>query len=177
MIGGALALAAVVVVAVPGLFSTMVGLFAGAGTDSSTTSRTNGLSRAPEFIATSPIYGNGFGTFLPRYYIFDNQWVLLAVELGVLGVVAFASLFVAGMWSSRRAWRASGRPDIALIASALVASTLTVLVLFGFFDGLSFPISASLPFLLAGLSAATLTVGTADAAFGATVTRAAAAAP
>jgi O-antigen ligase len=163
VIGGAIALAAVVVVAVPGLFGTMVGLFAGAGTDASTTSRTNGLDRAPEFIATSPIYGNGFGTFLPRYYIFDNQWVLLAVELGVLGVIAFAALFLTGMWSARRAWRASGQADVALVGPALVASTLTVLVLFGFFDGLSFPISASMPFLLVGLCGAILTVGTAEA--------------
>jgi O-antigen ligase len=168
VVGGAVVLAGVVVVAVPGLFGTMVGLFAGAGSDASTTSRTNGLDRAPEFIATSPVYGNGFGTFLPRYYIFDNQWVLLAVELGVLGVIAFAGMIVAGMWSARHAWHTSQQPDVALIGPALVASLLTVTVLFAFFDGLSFPIAASLPFLLAGLCGAVLTIGKADADLGVT---------
>lgn len=163
VVGGAVVLAGVVVVAVPGLFGTMVGLFAGAGSDASTTSRTNGLDRAPEFIATSPVYGNGFGTFLPRYYIFDNQWVLLAVELGILGVIAFASMIGAGMWSAHRARKSSHQADVALIGPALVASLLTVTVLFAFFDGLSFPIAAALPFLLSGLCGAALTIGTSDA--------------
>lgn len=163
ILGGAVALAGMVIVAVPGLLGTLVGLFSGAGSDASTTSRTNGLDRAPEFIATSPVYGNGFGTFLPRYYIFDNQWVLIAVELGVLGVLAFGALLVTGMWSAQRAKKLSPRPDAAAIGQVLIASILAVGVLFAFFDGLSFPIAASLPFLLVGLCGATLTIGVADA--------------
>lgn len=159
---GASALAAIVVVAVPGLLGTMVGLFSSAGSDASTTSRVNALDRAPLFVSTSPVYGNGFGTFLPRYYIFDNQWVLLAVELGVLGVLTVVALFVAGVWSSLHAARVSIHTDVPLIGHALVASLVTVAVLFGFFDGLSFPIAAALPFLLVGLAGAVRTVGAAD---------------
>ena len=47
--------------------------------------------------------GQGFGTFLPRYYIFDNGWVLLTVELGALGVACMAvnDPFVMQAWGQQ----------------------------------------------------------------------------
>ncbi|WP_405372081.1 MULTISPECIES: O-antigen ligase family protein [unclassified Microbacterium] len=160
---GGTALAGVAVVAVPGLFGTMVGLFAGIGNDSSTSSRVDGLDRAGEFISTSPLVGNGFGIFLPRYYIFDNQWALLAVELGVLGVLAFAAVLGSGVWSAWHAGKVSGQDDVFLAGRALTASLITIGVLYAFFDGLQFPIAAGLPFLLIGLCCALRTVGETDA--------------
>ncbi|HZM55649.1 MAG TPA: O-antigen ligase family protein, partial [Acidimicrobiales bacterium] len=71
-------------IAVPGLLGTMVGLFSPSG-DASTKSRTDALARVPEFVASSPVYGIGFGTFLPRYYILDDAWLLMLIELGILG--------------------------------------------------------------------------------------------
>lgn len=163
VVAGGFALAVVAVVAVPGLFGTMVGLFAGIGSDSSTTSRVGGLDRAGEFISTSPVFGNGLGTFLPRYYFFDNQWALMAVELGVLGLLALAALIAAGIWSAWHAGKVSGEDDVLLAGRALTASLIAVAVLFGFFDGLQFPIAAGLPFLLIGLACALRTVGQVDA--------------
>lgn len=171
VIGGGGVLAVASVVAVPGLLGTMVGLFSSAGSDASTTSRVNGLDRAPDFISTSPVIGNGFGTFLPRYYIFDNQWVLLAVELGVLGVIALLAFLACGIGSAWRAGQTSDQPDVTLIGRALAASVLTVGVLFAFFDGLSFPIAAGLPFLLVGLCCALRSIGAADAQIGASLWR------
>ncbi|TQL40457.1 O-antigen ligase-like membrane protein [Homoserinimonas aerilata] len=147
-VGGVLGVA--VFAAVPGLLTTTVGLFAGAADDPSTQSRTSGLARVPEFMSTSPVIGSGFGLFLPRYYIFDNQWVLIAIELGVLGVIAFAGFFAAAIGSALRAKRAS-EPQLRLLAHALAASIINVAVLFAFFDGLSFPIAGGMLFLLAGL--------------------------
>lgn len=143
-------LALVVFAAVPGMLSTTVGLFTGVADDPSTQSRTNGLERVPEFMSTSPLIGSGFGIFLPRYYIFDNQWVLIAVELGILGIVAFAGFFTASVWSARQA-RRSERGHLRLLGHALTAAMLNVAVLFAFFDGLSFPIASGMLFLLAGL--------------------------
>lgn len=150
VVGGGVVVAGVVIAAVPGLLSTTVGLFSGVAADPSTQSRTNGLERIPEFMSTSPLVGSGFGVFLPRYYIFDNQWVLIAVELGILGIIAFAAFFVAGIWSAWQARRSSDH-DIRVLGHALAASLFNIAVLFAFFDGLSFPISGGMLFLLAGL--------------------------
>jgi hypothetical protein len=143
-------LAAVVFAARPGLLSTTVSLFTGAADDPSTQSRTAGLERVPEFLSTSPLVGSGFGLFLPRYYIFDNQWVLIVIELGILGVIGFAGLFLASIWSASQA-RWSTDPDFRLLGYSLAASMFNVAVLFAFFDGLSFPIAGGMLFLLAGL--------------------------
>jgi hypothetical protein len=157
-------LAAAIVAAVPGLLGTTLSLFTGASDDPSTHSRFAGLDRAVEFVTPSPVIGAGFGTFLPRYFIFDDQWVLMAVELGMLGTAAFAGLFVTAIWSALRARRLSEQPDVRLLGYALAVSIVVVAVLFAFFDGLSFPISAGMFFVLVGLCGATLTLGRADAA-------------
>ena len=160
VIGIGAALAVVVFAAVPGLLSTTVGLFAGAADDPSTQSRTKGLERVPEFMSTSPLIGSGFGIFLPRYYIFDNQWVLIGIELGILGIMAFAGFFVAGIWSARQARHSAS--DVRLLGHALAASMVNVAVLFAFFDGLSFPIAGGMLFLLAGLCGSIRTVAFSD---------------
>ncbi|MGA8046144.1 MAG: O-antigen ligase family protein, partial [Dermatophilaceae bacterium] len=146
-------LAAAGAVAFPGIFSTMVNLFMFTN-DSSTDSRTDALARIPEFAASSPLFGIGFGTFLPRYYILDNQWAAVLVELGILGFAVLLSLFTAAMMSAIGASRATDDPRTRLIGRALAASVLTVAVVFAFFDGLSFPIAAGTAFTLFGLCAA-----------------------
>ena len=150
VIGAGSLVAVVIFAATPGLLSATVRLFSGAALDPSTQSRTRGLERIPEFMSTSPLIGSGFGIFLPRYYVFDNQWVLIAIELGILGILAFLAFFVAGIWSARQS-RLSASPDMWLLGYALAASLFNVAVLFAFFDGLSFPIAGGMLFLLAGL--------------------------
>jgi len=122
----------------------------------------SGLSRTPEFIANSPLYGAGFGTFLPRYYIFDNQWVHTAVELGILGLAALLGVVIAAIWSAVKGRRQSTHPDLRILGYALATSMVVISVLFAFFDGLAFPISAGLLFLLAGMCGAVYTIGAAD---------------
>ena len=160
---GAAALVAITLF-VPGLFSTLIYLFTGASNDSSTLSRTDALARVPGYLSVSPIFGVGFGTFLPRYYIFDNQFVLLLIELGVLGVLAFASIVLAALWSTIRAGRVSNRPETIRFSRILAASLVSIVVLFAFFDALSFPIAAGLFFLVVGLCASIRTIGQSDAA-------------
>jgi hypothetical protein len=157
VIGAGTAIAFAVFAVVPGLLSLTITLFVGAGDDPSTQSRTLGLERVPGFMSPSPLIGTGYGVFLPRYYIFDNQWVLLAIEMGVLGVLGFASIFVAGMWSARQA-RVVADSDIRLLGHALAASIFNIAVLFAFFDGLSFPIAGGMLFLLLGICASIRTI-------------------
>lgn len=153
-LGVAAALAVVAVaVAVPGMASTVISLFTGASEDPSTVSRTAALARVPDFLSASPLLGAGFGTFLPRYYIFDNQWVLTLVELGVLGAAALAGLFIASGWGAVVAAR-SLEPAGAAVAHGAAASMLTLAVLYAFFDAFAFPMAAGLLFLVTGLCAA-----------------------
>ncbi|WP_156109624.1 O-antigen ligase domain-containing protein [Cryobacterium sp. MLB-32] len=149
-IGVGTIVAVAIFAASPGLLSATIRLFSGVVSDPSTLSRTRGLELVPQFMSPSPVIGSGFGLFLPRYYIFDNQWVLIAIELGILGLLSFLALFLAGIWSAHQA-RRSGNADIRLLGHALAASLFTVAVLFAFFDGLSFPIAGGMLFLLAGL--------------------------
>jgi polysaccharide biosynthesis protein PslJ len=163
-VAAALVLGAAVVIAVPGLFGTTASLFLDAADDPSTASRVSGLDRAPEFVANSPLYGAGFGTFLPRYYIFDNQWVYTAVELGILGVLALAGILLAAVWSALRGRRMSTQPDTRILGYALAVSMAVTAVLFAFFDGLAFPISGGLFFLFAGMCTSVATIGATDRA-------------
>jgi O-antigen ligase len=164
VIVGGIGLAAAAIVAIPGLLSTTLNLFAGASSDPSTQSRASGLALAPQFIAASPLVGAGFGTFLPRYYIFDNQWVLIAIELGVLGVIAFGAVFVSAIWSGMTTRKNSTDPGLRLLGYALAASVVNIAVLFAFFDGLSFPQSGGMFVLIVGLCGAIRAIGATDAA-------------
>lgn len=159
-------LAAAAVVVVPGLYRTTLQLFVGAGTDPSTQSRTGALERAPEFIGESPLVGVGFGTFLPRYYIVDNQWVLIAVELGLVGLMVFLSLLLAAVWSAVSSRKRSADADTRTLGYALAAAVVNVGVLFAFFDGMSFPMSAGMLIVLVSLCSAmrTMTVSAAPIA-------------
>lgn len=162
VIGGGLVVAAALVAAVPGLAGSTLSLFTGIAEDGSTLSRTGALDRLPEFVSASPLFGIGFGIFLPRYYIFDNQWAQLAIDLGILGVLAFGAMLISAMGSAWYARQRSNAPDVHLVGHALAASVLTIAVLFAFFDGLAFPIAGGFLFVLVGLCAAVRSAAAAE---------------
>lgn len=151
---GTVVAAAGVSVVVPGMLRTVIGLFTGAASDPSTQSRFNALERVPEFMSSSPLIGPGFGTFLPRYYIFDNQWVMLLVEVGILGVLAFSAFMITAVWSAVEASRRATDPETAALSRAAAASVIALGTAYAFFDALAFPMSAGLLFLGVGICAA-----------------------
>ncbi len=159
-VAAALAIAALV----PGLLTTTIYLFTGASEDPSTQSRADGLARVPGFLAASPLFGTGFGTFLPRYYIFDNQFALLLVELGVIGIVAFAALIASALASTLRAGYVSKQPETVRLSRMYATALCSIVVLYAFFDALSFPIAAGLFFLVIGICASIRSIGEAEAA-------------
>lgn len=157
-------IAAAVFAFIPGMLGTIMNLFLGASDDPSTQSRTAALARVPGFIASSPLIGQGFGTFLPRYYIFDNGWVLLTVEVGILGVVTLVGFSLTAMGSAIWASLHSPFDETKAMSRALAASLLTIAVLLLFFDGFSFPMSAGAFFLIAGLATAMRGIAASDEA-------------
>jgi O-antigen ligase len=154
MAAACIAMTVVVFVMVPGMVGTIRGLFMSTGTDASTASRSSSYGLVEEFFLRSPVLGRGFGTFLPMYRILDNQILLLLVETGLLGLLAFIGL---GATASACAARAGRRFPAGLprqLGQALCASTVAAMVLMFFFDALGFPISGGTLALSVGLCGA-----------------------
>lgn len=140
--------------AAPRVITNLAYLFLAVGDDDSAASRSSGFAFASDFLATSPIVGRGFGTFLPVYRIFDNQYLQLVLEIGILGLVAFTGLIVTAVTVCLWARRRLGDPLLRGIGGALASSLLAIAVLIGLFDTLSFPQAAGSIFLLVGLCSA-----------------------
>lgn len=137
-------------VLVPGLLGTLRSLFTGISNDTSAQSRTDSYSLAAEFILRAPLFGRGFRTFLPSYRILDNQYLLSAIETGIVGVVAFLALLGTSVRITLRVRRGSSDARTRSLAQSLAASIGAAACSFALYDALSFPMAASLLFLLIG---------------------------
>ena len=144
-----LALFGAVYVMVPGLLGTITHLFTGISGDSSAQSRSGSFSLAFDFISRTPIFGRGFLTFLPAYRILDDQYLGLLIEIGVVGLAAYVGLLVSGVVGGLRLRRTANEID-GLLGVSLAASLASALASFALFDGFSFPMAASLSFLMLG---------------------------
>ncbi|MCW2759372.1 MAG: hypothetical protein JWO46_3118 [Nocardioidaceae bacterium] len=161
---GGLVFVVLLFLTVPGLLGTMLGLFTNAGDDSSVASRTSSYGLALEFFARSPLFGRGFGTFLPSYRIFDDQYLLSLVDVGLVGLVAIVGLFAAAGVVARRSRRLFVGGDEKLMAQGLFAGVSVGASGLLIYDGFSFPMGAGLLFLLIGLSGCAYRLARASAA-------------
>lgn len=147
---------AVVYFAVPGMGGTILGMFA--GNDTSVISRTDSYDTVREFLQVSPIFGRGFGTFLPSYRILDNQYLITMLETGLIGLISFVLLLcVAIVVAVVARFKASGNlmksMGISLIASVVAAGLLSA-----FYDSFAFPQACNLMFIMLGLCGAYLNI-------------------
>jgi hypothetical protein len=135
---------------IPGLLGTLRNLFTGLFQDSSTTSRTNSYTIAGEYIAQRPIFGRGFGTFLPSAHILDNQYLLMLITVGVVGTAAFLFLLLTGIFTARGVRRRSADRSTRGLAQSLATSVAVGAASSATFDLLSFPMTAGMVFLVLG---------------------------
>ncbi|MCR2764193.1 O-antigen ligase family protein [Microbacterium sp. zg.B48] len=155
------------VVLTPNFVGSIVGLFSGAGDDPSITSRTDGFAFAGDFIARDPWFGRGLGTLLPKYRIFDNQYLLLLVTIGIIGTLAFLALGVTAavtLFRLRARLRAESSRDLALALAAAICAGFSCLFMF---DAFAFPMTMGTLFLILGLAGALRRIEDADASLGA----------
>lgn len=138
----------------PGLWGTLLGLFTFAGQDPSVESRVNSYPIVLEHFLRTPIIGRGFGTFLPKYWILDNMYLQLLVEIGLLGLAAMLGLLLTGLIGAGIALgRMAHGPERTLLCglfSGLVSGSSVLL----FFDALAFAQSAGALAVLLGLTGA-----------------------
>jgi O-antigen ligase len=135
---------------VPGLLGTLRNLFTGLFSDSSTTSRTDSYSVAGPYISARPIFGRGVGTFLPSSHIVDNQYLLMLIGGGIVGLAALVLLFAVGILSARGVRKRSTDPEVRGLAQSLATSVAVAAAASATFDLLSFPMVAGLTFLVLG---------------------------
>lgn len=150
---GAVGLLAMMVVT-PNLLNSIIGMFSGAAEDPSITSRTDSFSLAFDFVANDPLFGRGLGTFLPKYRIFDNQYLLLLVTIGVIGTLAFLALGVTAfttMIRLRTTLRDEASRDLAMSIAAAICAGFSCLFMF---DAFAFPMTMGTLFLVLGLGGA-----------------------
>jgi polysaccharide biosynthesis protein PslJ len=151
---------------VRGLIGTFINLFKGIfnGQDSSINSRTADYSGVAQYISQRPLFGRGFGTFLPELYRFtDNMYLLASVELGYVGVVVMFFLFVAGIQCAALGRRRVAEERRREIGLGLAASIAVAMVTSATFDSLTFPMFSGLFFVLLGCCGAYCAIMTADA--------------
>ncbi|MGH3509688.1 MAG: O-antigen ligase family protein [Nocardioidaceae bacterium] len=150
---GVVAFTGLIALAVPGMLGALYNLFMGISTDNSAASRTGSYPLAETFIRHSPLFGRGFSTFLPSYRVLDNGWLGLAIEVGLAGFTAFLALILTGMWAGQRVrWAADGDELIAQVGQALTAGIAAGAAGLAFYDGMSFPMGATMIFLLLGMA-------------------------
>ena len=141
-------------VVTPNFLSFIIGLFTGVSDDPSIDSRTNSFSLAFEFFDRSPLFGRGLGTFLPKYRIFDNQYLLLLVTIGIVGTLTFIALGVTAVVVTarlRRRLRDEASRDMALSLCAALTAGFTCLFMF---DAFAFPMTMGSLFLILGMAGA-----------------------
>ena len=157
---------AVVHQVVHGLIGTFRNLFEGifSGQDSSVNDRVADYSGVSSYISQRPIFGRGFGTFLPLVYRYtDNMYLLATVEMGIVGVVAMFFLFVAGAHAAVLGRRKTVREGRREIGQALLASMAVAAVTSATFDSLAFPMFSGVFFILLGCCGAYNAIMTAEA--------------
>lgn len=142
--------------AIPGLVGTLLSFFVNAENDPSVEGRTQDYAAVHLLWSQHPWFGRGLFTFVPQYYrILDNEYLLLLVELGAVGLALFVVALLIGYFSARGTHHHAPDPRSRNVGLSISAGLLGVLVAHATFDGLGFPMAAGVTYLLVGLGGAT----------------------
>jgi O-antigen ligase len=148
---------ALIKVIAPGLLGTFYGLFANIGNDDSIRYRTHDYATASSEIAKHLWLGRGLGTwYAPKHQVFDNQYLLSLVEVGVLGLIAFIGIFIAGIYAALRARSISSDPGDRDLGLTLAAILVVPIIACATFDFAGFATANALAFLIAGAAGSLL---------------------
>ena len=141
-------------VLVPGLLGTLRSYVVAGRSDPSISTRTSDYAAVWPYLAERPWFGRGPGTYLPRFRILDNQYLLSLVEMGAVGLVALVALFgsVSVLGASARRWAVDERDRH--LGAMFVAAGYGLIAALVTFDGMSFPMFMMVVMLVLGLAGA-----------------------
>ena len=139
----------------PGLLGTLGSLFINAGSDTSISYRTNDYATVSEYIQQSPWLGRGPGTFVAgSYIVLDNQYLLSAIEVGLVGLSVVIGYLIATAFLGRGARHQTKDPAIRDLGQAFAATSLASAIAALTFDAFSFLIFAGFVPLCLGVAGA-----------------------
>jgi hypothetical protein len=154
----AIVLVAMVHVVAPGALGAVVDQLApGTVTKVNTTKdRVSDYEAVTPDIAAHPLVGRGYGSYDQKLHrILDNQYLGLAIGVGLLGLVAYLAIFFTSFFSAHRVAR-SDDPERAPPALGAAAAIVVALVSGAILDFLSF---AQLPYLFCFIAAIAFVLG------------------
>jgi len=141
--------------AIPGLIGTLTAMFTKLNQDNSTQGRTADYAIAGKLFGARPWFGRGFATLFPATQkIFDNGWLSIAIELGIIGIVAFAIFFFIITFTARGIRLRCTDLETHGLAQGLVGSFVGVAVAFATADLMSFTMLMGVFFLNIGITGA-----------------------
>jgi O-antigen ligase len=136
---------------IPGLIGTVLNLVSVIGSDENSTTRTGDYDAVVQAVTQRPLFGQGFATYLPNIYrVIDNQYLMSALETGLVGVFALIVFLLSGWVLARRARRAAADEETRHLAQCFAASMAVAIFGFGTFDAFSFPMITNVMFLILG---------------------------
>jgi O-antigen ligase len=143
-------------VGVPGLVSTLFGSATAGTSDASITYRVDDYPLAFSLVAARPGLGLGPGTWMPDNArdIFDNQYLLVSVTMGVVGLIGFLAYLLLPAYAALAAARKAKQQELRLLGTSVGAAGLIATVASGTFDSMSFLVFALLVPFFIGLSGA-----------------------
>ena len=154
--------------ALPGTFSTTKALFFPSGglveeqaTAEVGSGRVASFGPAIDEASRHPFFGRGFGTRLVgndpnrNSFILDDEWLSTTLEIGLVGVVAWAWIFVRFCSRAIRGSKA-GDDEVHWMLAALAASVASFAVGMGFYDAFSFIQVTLLMIVLLGIGSVLL---------------------
>jgi len=151
-----------------GLIGTLLNYFTGmfGGGDASVATRTDDYARDWPYIVQRPLFGRGFGTFLPQLYSWtDNMYLNSLIETGIFGLLSLLLLYLTGIHCAAAGRRRTQDEERRGLGQALVASIAVAAVGSATFDALDFPMLAGTLFFLLGAAGAYLAIMTRDRTF------------
>ena len=141
--------------ALPGLLGTIQALFAHLGDDPSIDGRTADYGVATRAFLENPVFGKGLYTWVPAYIrTLDNQFLVIVLELGIVGLIAFLGLIAVGVYAATSARRRGADPRSSHLGLAIAAGLTGITLSYLTFDTLGFRQAAGVTFLLLGMAGA-----------------------
>lgn len=144
-----------IMIATPGVLGAIKALFFTIGKESSSQARTVDYPIVLAQWLQHPVLGRGPGTYIPALYrVLDNQYLLVLVSTGVVGLVVLVAVFCTGYSLARRVRRYSSDEDARGLGQALAGSIAAAAVASFTYDAFSFTVMFVVTHLLVGCTGA-----------------------